>query len=131
VWDFDDHVLLYLENSPTEAVSFLDPEACRTVPWQELAGATPQDSAIALAKLEGRMLASGCRLYYRDVTPNEVRAAGLHIVKAFSPDLIGLEARHRTRQLGVDRLYSLADRLGLSRRPREFAQLNPFPHPFP
>jgi ribosomal protein S12 methylthiotransferase accessory factor len=131
VWDFDDHVLLYLENGPTEASAFLDPKNCRTVPWQELVGTTPPDSASALAVLEERMRANGCRLYYRDATSETVRAAGLNIVKAFSPDLIGLEARHRLRQLGVERLYTLADRLGLSHRPREFKELNPFPHPFP
>jgi ribosomal protein S12 methylthiotransferase accessory factor len=74
---------------------------------------------------------NGHRLYFKDATTREVRRAGLHVYRAFSPDILSLDSLHRYRPLGFPRYYTLADKLKLPRRPRKYDDLNPFPHPFP
>jgi len=65
------------------------------------------------------------------VTWPDVERLGLRVIKTLAPELCPLDASHRARFLGGDRLRRAAHELGLLPRPLRPDELNSDPHPFP
>jgi ribosomal protein S12 methylthiotransferase accessory factor len=130
VQDFDDHVHYYADRARSTAADFLD--GCREIrdvgDVQPLAGETVPALIEAISR---RLHARGSSAYAVDVTAPDIRAAGLSVAKVVAPELCALDADHRARFLGGRRMYEAAFELGLSSRVLAFAELNPYPHPFP
>jgi ribosomal protein S12 methylthiotransferase accessory factor len=130
VRDFDDHVHYYADHARAEAAHFLDASGeTRDVADVE---PLPGEAAPALiATIAERLHEHGSSAYAVDVTPPDVRAAGVAVAKVIAPELCPLDADHRLRFLGGRRLYEAAFELGFSSNVLEPSDLNPYPHPFP
>jgi ribosomal protein S12 methylthiotransferase accessory factor len=66
-----------------------------------------------------------------DVTTPDVDEVGFKVVRVIVPDLQPMDIDHRYRHLGGRRLYDVPWKLGLISGPRDEAELNAEPHPFP
>nr|WP_245402839.1 TOMM precursor leader peptide-binding protein [Peribacillus muralis] len=67
-----------------------------------------------------------------DQTTPEIERNGLHCVKVLIPGMLPMTfGHHLTRVTGLERVLRVPMELGYAKRPLEFAQLNPHPHPFP
>ncbi|WP_057913751.1 TOMM precursor leader peptide-binding protein [Peribacillus muralis] len=67
-----------------------------------------------------------------DQTTPEIERNGLHCVKVLIPGMLPMTfGHHLTRVTGLERVLRVPMELGFAKRPLEFAQLNPHPHPFP
>jgi ribosomal protein S12 methylthiotransferase accessory factor len=63
-----------------------------------------------------------------DLTTDELREAGLWVVRAVIPALVPLSFSYRARYLGHPRIYEYAQRMGLN--VKSDADINPLPQPF-
>ncbi|PJN87854.1 TOMM precursor leader peptide-binding protein [Bacillus sp. mrc49] len=67
-----------------------------------------------------------------DQTTPEIERNGLHCVKVLIPGMLPMTfGHHLTRVTGLERVLRVPMELGYVKRPLEFEQLNPHPHPFP
>jgi ribosomal protein S12 methylthiotransferase accessory factor len=127
---FADHVHLYSLRRHAGHADFLDAStevrALAEIPT--LPGATVGEQIEAL---RARLRRAGTSAYLVDLTPPDVRAAGLFAVRAVAPELCPLDASHSARFLGGRRLYEAGWRLGLRSRRLDRVEVNPYPHPFP
>jgi ribosomal protein S12 methylthiotransferase accessory factor len=119
VVEFEDHVRLHCPPSARALSAALDASDVRVA---SVGGPSSWGEVVEGLHREGiEVLLSG-------ITAPEVRAAGYHVVRALSPDLVALDVRHDARFLGHPRLY---------RRWRDGpavdgpAHLVGVPHPFP
>jgi len=87
--------------------------------------ATDEDK---LAILIDRLRAGGHDVIAVDLTTDELRAAGLWVVRVVIPGLMPFTTVHRARYLGTPRLYEYPRRAGFV--PRDEADINPDPQPF-
>lgn len=130
VVEFDDHVRFYADPRNAARVDFLDGSPRRRglerIP--NLRGSTDDELIAAVCR---RLARRGASAYAVDVTPADLRAAGLAVVRVIAPELCGLDVEHRARLHGGRRLYDEPRRLCM--RPRTLAEdeLNTDPHPFP
>jgi len=81
----------------------------------------------ALARLARALAARGIAVYYRDLTPGDLRRLGLSVVRALSPHLAPIGCEHAWPFLGgtvsdLGRRYPWAAEL-------ELCFPNPYPHP--
>jgi ribosomal protein S12 methylthiotransferase accessory factor len=119
VIEFEDHVRLHCRPSARPMSAALDASTERIA---TVGG--PSSWADVVAGLHRE----GVEVLLADITAREVRAAGFHVVRALSTDLVALDVRHDARVLGHPRLY---------RRWRDGpardgpADLVAVPHPFP
>ena len=124
-----DHALFYVLPENEAHAAFLDGSDqvrdIQDVP--SLEGSGPAEWIDAIAQ---RLEARGASAYAVDVTAPDVREAGLHVVKAISPELQQLDFSHRFRYLGGRRLYEAAYESGLRDAPLSADELNPYPNPF-
>ncbi|WP_017608824.1 YcaO-like family protein [Nocardiopsis xinjiangensis] len=129
VQDFDDHIALHSNNALTGKTRFLDssPARSRTADMPILPSESPGELRDALIS---SLHEDGVDLYAVDLTSPDVREAGGHVVKVFSPQLQPLDAGYRRRCLGGERLHSRPVELGLL-EPGTEPFVNPTPHPFP
>jgi ribosomal protein S12 methylthiotransferase accessory factor len=129
VRSFDDHIALYARPSLIRATRFLDGSTQRSTVDQLPAhpSETPGELRDALVATLAR---GGIDLYAVDATSPDVREAGGHVVKVFSPQLQPLDAGFRRRSLGGARLRTRPAELGLV-APGNEDSINPMPHPFP
>ena len=114
VHDFEDHIRFHCRPAARAASAFLDSSERRVA------------DVVSTADWSGitdRILAAGASVLLADVTCAEAASAGLHVVRALSPDLVALDVRHDARFLGHPRLYG--DGIDAPH------QLTPHPHPFP
>ena len=130
VTSFDDHVLLYADSEHAERTAFLDasPETRSTDAVPPLEGANCLEQIEAIC---ARLARRGVTAYAVDLTPSDVRLAGLHVAKVVAPELCPLDVAHDGRFLGGRRLYHAAFELGLRDEPLAWDEINPYPHPFP
>jgi ribosomal protein S12 methylthiotransferase accessory factor len=87
----------------------------------------PADSWGQLAWLLECLRPLGTDVVVVDLTPGELREAGLHVVKVVVPGLMPMSSMHRARFLGHPRLYQAARDLG---QPIAENDVNPDPQPF-
>lgn len=126
---FDDHIALYAQPDLIGETRFLDgsAERSRVDQMPVLPSATPGELRDALVT---RLAGQGTALYAVDLTSPDVREAGGHVVKVFSPQLQPLDSGYRNRYLGGSRLHTRPAELGLL-APGEERTVSPLPHPFP
>lgn len=129
VRSFDDHISLYANRGLVPATEFLDasPLRARLDQIPALPDRSPGELRDALVS---RLHDQGVDLYAVDATSPDVREAGGHVVKVFSPQLQPLDAGYHRRYLGGRRLRTRPVELGLVAADRA-DDLNPLPHPFP
>jgi ribosomal protein S12 methylthiotransferase accessory factor len=127
---FEDHIRLYCDAEQARAAAFLD-SSREARPVAAVAPLQGESTAQHLAAVVSRLERAGLDLFAVDVTPPDVREAGLHVVRAVVPELSPLDVHHGARFLGGARLRTVPFALGLARQPLTYACLNPDPHPFP
>lgn len=130
VSDFDDHVRLSLHPETVDAAAFLDASP-ETVPVSAVPALDRTSPATVIDDLLSRLTPQGVDVHVVDVTSPDVREAGFHVARAFSPQLQPLDAGYHQRFLGGRRLHDDAT-AGFDRaHGGPSADLNPWPHPFP
>lgn len=82
----------------------------------------------ALAAVVQRLAGAGAEAVVVDLTTDEARQVGMHVVKAMVPQAMPLSFVHRSRFLGTPRLYEAPAAMGLPVH-RE-ADVNPIVQPF-
>jgi ribosomal protein S12 methylthiotransferase accessory factor len=128
--DFEDHVALHAFGDHKDQTAFMDASTDRRhvsdVPSVRGAHVREQVSTL-LDRLHRR----GMDVYAVDVTSPDIRDLGLHVMRAFSPQLCQIDSEHAQRFLGVKRIYTGAFDAGLTPQPLTIETINHFPHPFP
>lgn len=131
VWDFIDHVHLYAYEEMQEAYKFLFPETPVKIHWSELPNLSTGSAEGDLEYVISEFKRNGHRLYFRDLATKPLSETGLHVYRAYSPDLIEVDQGHKYRALGTPRFYNLPKKLKLKQQPVSSKEMNPYPHPFP
>jgi ribosomal protein S12 methylthiotransferase accessory factor len=128
--DFEDHVALHAFGEYEKESTFMDacPLRRHVSEVSPVSGAAVSDQIEALV---ARLNRRGMDVYAIDVTAPDLRDLGLHVVRAFCPQLCQIDSDHKNRFLGIDRIYGGALAEGLLARRVEPAEINHFPHPFP
>ena len=81
-----------------------------------------------LAFLVGRLRALNMQAIAVDLTTEELRDAGLWVVRVVIPELLPISFVHRARFLGTRRLYEYSNKSGRTNFTEE--EVNPAPLPF-
>lgn len=126
---FDDHISLYANSELIPDTEFLDSSSHR-VRIDQIASLPDRDPGVLRDALISKLSNDGIEMYAVDATSPDVREAGGHVVKVFSPQLQPLDCGYRRRYLGTRRLREKPVELGLVPA-TEAEYLNPLPHPFP
>ncbi|GAA2834837.1 YcaO-like family protein [Crossiella cryophila] len=129
VRDFEDHVGLYTSAEMVPGTEFLTASPHRRA-LAELPALPDGTPGQLLSGLVSTLAEQGVDLLAVDVTSPDVREAGGHVVKVFSPQLQPLDVGFQQRMLGGRRLRELPVALGLTGQV-DTEHLNPLPHPFP
>lgn len=82
----------------------------------------------ALPWLLDRLHTAGCEVVVADLTTDEARQVGAHVVRVLVPELMPLSFAHRARYLAHPRLYQAPAALG--HRVHREPEVNPHPQPF-
>jgi len=109
------------------AFDFLLKGAARR-PLSAVAIDVPQDEPSRLRLLIDRLKAIGTDAIVVDITTDEVRDAGLWVVRVVTPGLLPMSTIHRARFLGHSRLYAYPEWAGFGTRVE--SDVNPVPQPF-
>lgn len=127
---FADHVRLYAGRATASAACFLDaaPETRPAADVRALEGETAQEVFDAIVQ---RFRRAGADAFLVDVTPPDLCAASLRVVRALAPELCALDVGGAAPLLGGRRLLEAPWRAGLVPARLERARLNALPHPFP
>ncbi len=130
VVSFADHIRLYAPAELADAAGFLVASAHRRSvdEIKPLAGRTPLEQLRDLAR---RLARHELEAYAVDATTADLADAGLAVAKVLVPPMCALDVRHDARFLGGSRLRELPHALGLAPAQLRFADVNPYPHPFP
>ncbi len=130
VVDFSDHARLYTLREMRRHLEFLwtgGPE----VAVADLPSASTGDTTRDLERCVNLLDAAGLQPIALDVTSDDVRQAGCHVVRVLIPGMEALHARHTSPFRGGKRLREVPYRLGLTSYVRDEDEMNPVPHPFP
>lgn len=92
--------------------------------------ALPQEGASLLRALLDIVRANAMEAIAVSLSTPEIRAAGIKVVKLVMPQLVSFYADHRYPNLGTDRIWSAAEKLGAEVDPQHRRIPNPLPHPF-
>jgi ribosomal protein S12 methylthiotransferase accessory factor len=130
VADFADHGRLYTQREMRRHLEFLWSSGA-TVPLSALSSQAGGDTGRELERCVALLADAGLEPIAIDLTTDEVRAAGLHVVRVVVPGMEGLHARHAAPFNGGRRMWEVPPRLGLRARPAAPHALNPAPHPYP
>ncbi|KOR87862.1 hypothetical protein AM231_01060 [Paenibacillus solani] len=116
---------------------FANEELAFTVASDEIRG-IHEDASIALAPETDRLQyivdclsKRGLEVLCVDVTTDDVRQLGLHVVKMIIPGTVQLPRSEQERLVTSDRIYKTPVELGLRSEPIRPEDLNNSPHPFP
>ena len=123
-----DHEMFYLNPKNGEKLNFFFDGNEQETANHSFRFDSLQDFALFLER-------KGFQLFFKDITCDEVKNAGLniHVVKAVIPDLVPITFGYMTETLGLRRIYELPMQLGLrSKALTESEVLNSYqPHFFP
>jgi ribosomal protein S12 methylthiotransferase accessory factor len=125
---FVDHLAFYQSPQRNREAAFLTASPQESAPLD--AQPAPPTARDELDALLARLVAGGFRVLAVDCTAPMLAALGLSAVKVLIPGLVPLNADHRLRSLGGERLARLPERLGRVAPGTGGAGLNPWPHPF-
>jgi len=95
---------------------------------EEISIGPTEDEVHRLQFLCQRLQSLGMDAIAVDLTPDELREAGLWAVRVVTPELMPMSPIYRSRFLGHPRLYEYPVKAGYG--PRTEADINPFPQPF-
>jgi ribosomal protein S12 methylthiotransferase accessory factor len=82
-----------------------------------------------LKTLQSALAASGCRVFYRDLTTPDLEAYPVRVARVLITHLQPLHFGYGMQRLGGRRLYELPMKLGFRDTASSEATLNPCPHP--
>lgn len=74
---------------------------------------------------------SGYDVITFDLTTEDIRSAGYHVVRVVIPGFTEITNDHTKPRAGGNRIYDIPHKLNLRKEPLKFDELNPVPHPFP
>jgi ribosomal protein S12 methylthiotransferase accessory factor len=130
VVDFADHARLYTLREMRRHVEFLW-SGERETAVSDLASAAGGGTARELGRCVDLLGAAGLQPIALDVTSDDVRDAGYHVVRVVVPGMEALHARHAEPFRGGRRTREVPHRLGLRSRAADGPETSPAPHPFP
>jgi ribosomal protein S12 methylthiotransferase accessory factor len=131
VRQFEDRIRLYGFNDLHDTFDFLGKQD-ESVALSDLHDFfRPSDNEDALKRTCALLQGAGLHVYARDVTPVDVRACGLTVVKILIPQAVQMEGDFSLELLGGKRWQEVPVRLGCRSRQTELEERNPFPHPYP
>ncbi|WP_414440159.1 YcaO-like family protein [Burkholderia sp. 22PA0106] len=105
-----------------------EPSAPRHVGISRIGRGLPTEPASQLKYIVERFAALGMDIVLVDMTTDELRDAGLHVVRAVIPDLMPMSACYGSRYLGHARLLRMQREL--ETRTGRAHPINPYPQPF-
>ena len=125
---FDDHALLYANPQMRRRLSFIfdPPHAIEKIRLPSLE--KDDDHKNVFQTLMAMILENGYRAVAVDLTPDEFRKRGYHVIKALIPQFIDL-GFSGYNCLGTKRIFESPQKWGFPKLNRK--KLNTFPHPFP
>jgi ribosomal protein S12 methylthiotransferase accessory factor len=126
VTTLDDHDLLYASPKALRALDFLLERPVEPFDWD---APSPDSPADKLQRLVDHCRAEGWDIIYYNLTPPDMRAFGLHTVRAILPGFQPIHFGWKEPRLAGDRLYDLPRRLGYAPARTTPEQLNDNPHP--
>lgn len=129
VTTFADHLAFYQTEERHRLADFLTASPRSSTLPMRTPEAAP-DATAELGILLRRLATAGLRVLAVDCTSPMLNSLGLHAVKVLIPGSQQLNAQHRLRALGGERLLRVPERMGLDAPLRPAEDLNPWPHPF-
>ncbi|WP_133542066.1 TOMM precursor leader peptide-binding protein [Microbacterium sp. BK668] len=123
VSDLEDHDLLYSDPA-TAARGLAHLRTADPAPWEDL----PPRGA-GLADLVASVAAASGDVLVIDVTPADVAALGVRVVRGILPGFQPIDFGADRTRTGHPRLFAAPHRWGLRERVAEAGDLNPDPHP--
>ncbi len=123
VVDLDDHDLLYSDRAAAER-GLAHLRTAEPMDWS-----TPPQRGRSLDDLVASLAATAGDVLVVDVTPDDVAALGVRVVRSIVPGFQPIHFGADQARLGHRRLFSAPHRWGLRDRPAGPADLNPDPHP--
>ncbi|TKH05939.1 TOMM precursor leader peptide-binding protein [Peribacillus simplex] len=130
----DDHGMLYGLPQAEERLQFLldDDRPMRTFAEEYGEKVNHPDLTEDLQEILQEFRRLKLEVIVVDQTTPEIARNGLHCVKVLIPGMLPMTfGHHLTRITGLERILRVPMELGYVKRPLEFEQLNPHPHPFP
>lgn len=130
---FDHHFTLYSKRPELvdEAMAFCDSVETE-VPLSELPDHRTGRVLSDIQHCVGVLAEHGLEVIVVDITTEDMRELGWHVVRVLVPGLVPMHGNHNRPFLGVPRLMQIADKLGWAENGWDpDAGLNPHPHPFP
>ncbi|MEF2097424.1 TOMM precursor leader peptide-binding protein [Bacillus sp. CFBP9009] len=130
----DDHGMLYGLPQAEERLQFLldDDRPMRTFAEEFGEKVNHPDLTEDLQEILQEFRRLKLEVIVVDQTTPEIARNGLHCVKVLIPGMLPMTfGHHLTRITGLERILRVPMELGYEKRPLEFEQLNPHPHPFP
>lgn len=124
---FKDHSIFYIRNPDLWHVF---------APWLDVPAtlAPPVEEAVSIDEQLQRLVAAfrkqGYPLLAKDKTTPDLANAGFQLARVVAPDLIHLNGSFGAYYFGGRRLYETPAKMGFG-GPRTYADLSPYPHPFP
>ena len=95
---------------------------------RKTAGSGASDGADPLGKVVSALERAGSEAIVVDITTDEARQVGMHVVKALVPEAVPLSFSHHARYLATPRLYEAPRAMGLTAH--DEADINPVRQPF-
>jgi ribosomal protein S12 methylthiotransferase accessory factor len=126
---FDDRVTLYACANMGDALDFLLNTELEVSLAALVAQSGPCDHPIS--RLVGEIAGAGSDAIVIDLTTCDIADLGPCVVKCFCPQLAQVEGDYRFPLLGGRRWRFVPVEMGWRKEALHFADLNPFPHPYP
>ncbi len=130
IWDFADRSHFYGCFKSDRAYNFLFSKKSKIINFIDIPNKS-RDTKTDLENILADFKKNKIRLYFRNNASKNLMRAGFWVYRAFSPDLILIDAVHRYRRLGSKRYFNLAKKMGLKRNLNSVAKLSDWPHPLP
>lgn len=129
VLSFADHLAWWSDPRNVKHAGFLTEGKQRSLPsqWSEEWGERSSKALLSEAVL--RLNQTGFQTLIKDITPPDIRSAGMVVVRALVPGYHNIASGHHLRRLGGDRLWQLPAQFGQVAIHRQAGD-NPYPCPF-
>ncbi|MED1467559.1 TOMM precursor leader peptide-binding protein [Bacillus salipaludis] len=134
VRNMEDHGLLYGLPEAEERLSFLldNQRSLRTFAEEFKQPPVHPDLKDDLQDILQKFRSLDLEVIVVDQTTPITKRNGLYCVKVLIPGMLPMTfGHHLTRVKGLERVLQVPMKLGYSKQPLSYEQLNPYPHPFP
>lgn len=129
ITSLEQHGLIYSETDRSACLDFLLSSSAE-LPLESLDDGGRVSCGISLSRCLGVCARLGIDVIAADVTSEDVREAGLRVVKVVMPSMVPIYWDHANPPLAVRRLFDVPVLLGWREKPIAVDELNPDPHPF-